>query len=138
MRTISDKTFKAHLPVILKRSGFALLVTVFLMVLTGSLEHTSIGRGIEMWTFSFLQRLLSPFESKERLPILVVDISKIPGGKDQATSRDTLKEIVGAIVAQHPAVIGIDIDFSPDAGGWKTDDDPEFFDSYFSSCTRNE
>jgi hypothetical protein len=42
------------------------------------------------------------------LPILVVDISKIPGGKDLLTSRARLMEIVKAIADQEPKGIAVD------------------------------
>lgn len=111
---------------ILKRVALGILVTLSLMAATKYVETTQIGRDAEKYTFGKLQKLLPSFS--ENMPVVVVDITKIPGGKDQATSRTALKQTLAAIVAQKPIAVGIDVDFSPDVNGWQTDDDPKFFD----------
>jgi CHASE2 domain-containing sensor protein len=106
-----------------------LLVTLLLVTGKMLLEKTVIGHRAEALTFEFLQGQLSPFNRKERLPVLVVDISQIPGGKaGEITPRKPLAEIIEAIADQQPRAIAIDIDFSPDRQGWRTDNDPDFFD----------
>lgn len=109
-----------------KRILIGLLVTVLLTSAIKYAESTRPGKDAEKWLFANLQRLLPSFS--EDLPVLVVDTSRIPGGKDQVTSREALKQTLTAIVAQRPAGVGVDIDFSPDVDGWQLDDDPKFFD----------
>jgi CHASE2 domain-containing protein len=101
-------------------------VTILLTSAIKYVESTQPGRDTEEWLFAQLQRLLPSF-SKD-LPLLVIDMSRIPGGKDQVTSRETLKLTLTAIVAQRPAAVGVDLDFSPGFDGWQLDDDPKFFD----------
>jgi len=66
----------------------------------------------------------------ERLPVVVVDIWPIKGGKDigSTTDRKALRELIGAIAAAHPRAIGVDIDFSPNTDGPADDQDQGFFD----------
>ena len=101
-------------------------VTLLLMGSTRYVETTNPGKDAEKYIFAHLQRLLPPFS--EDLPILVVDIGKIPGGKDQVTSREALRETLTAIVAQRPTAVAIDVDFSPGTDDWQSLDDPRFFD----------
>jgi hypothetical protein len=103
-----------------------MIVTVLLMLGIKYLEHTDFGQKFETITFEYLQRLLPSFS--EEMPSVVVDMSKIPGSKDQPTSREVLRQTLTAIVAQKPAAVGVDVDFSPDVNGWIVDDDPKFFD----------
>lgn len=110
----------------LKRILTGLMVTVLLTSAIKYVESTQPGKDAEKWLFAQLQRLLPPFS--EDLPVLVVDLSRIPGGKDQVTSRETLKQTLTAIVAQRPVAVGVDLDFSPGFDGWQLDDDPRFFD----------
>jgi len=108
-----------------KRILLATLVTILMIAATKYVESTPTGKGVEKLIFANLQRLLPPFS--EDLPIVVVDMSKIPGGKDQVTSREALKRTLTAIVAQRPSAVGIDVDFSPDVDGWQALEDPSFF-----------
>jgi CHASE2 domain-containing sensor protein len=101
------------------------LITILMIAVTKYVESTPTGKEIEKFTFANLQRLFPPFS--EDLPIVVVDMSKILGGKDQVTSREALKQTLTAIVAQRPSAVGIDVDFSPGVDGWQAPDDPDFF-----------
>jgi hypothetical protein len=109
----------------LRRILLGTLVTILMIAATKYVESTRTGKDAEKLIFANLQRLLPPFS--EDLPIVVVDMSKIPGGKDQVTSREALKQTLTAIVAQRPSAVGIDVDFSPDVDGWQAPDDPSFF-----------
>ncbi len=110
----------------LKRILLATFVTLLLLSAMKYVESTQPGKDAEKYLFAQLQKLLPSYS--EDLPILVVDLGKIPGGKDQATSRDALKRTLVAIVEQRPIAVGVDVDFSPDVSGWQVDTDPEFFD----------
>jgi CHASE2 domain-containing sensor protein len=114
---------------LLKRLLLGLAATALLVAGKIWLEHTSFGHRIEVAAFEFLQAPLSPFTGPEPLPIIVVDISRLPGGElEQPTPRDKLREMLTAITEQRPKVVGLDIDFSPTTSGWVSPDDPKFFD----------
>lgn len=108
-------------------SGFVL--TTVLVVTIRLVEHTAAGHWLELRTFEVLQGQIAPFNPDENLPIVVVDISKVTGGKDEATPRGKLEEIITAIGDKHPRAIAVDIDFSPEEGKWITQDDETFFDN---------
>lgn len=64
-------------------------------------------------------------------PIVIVDISGLPPGKDGATPRKQLRNIIGQVMQWNPRSVGIDIDFSPSEKFpeyWATHDDPGFMD----------
>lgn len=109
------------------RLVWSALATVVLLAATYAFHFTDWGHRLELSAFEFLQNRL-PSTANEELPIVVVDIGKVPGGKDGPTPRAKLREIIDALVKHRPVVVGIDINFSPDASGWKVDDDPTFFD----------
>ncbi|HKY52796.1 MAG TPA: CHASE2 domain-containing protein [Anaerolineales bacterium] len=110
-----------------ERLFWSAFTIVVLLAATHALHFTDKGHRLELDTYEFLQNLL-PSGADEELPITVVDIGKVPGGKDGPTSRPKLREMIDALAKHRPAVIGIDINFSPGATGWKVDDDPKFFD----------
>jgi hypothetical protein len=127
--TASDLPAKPkRFPPMLKRLGLGMLVTLLLMTVVKFIERTSVGHRIETLTFEALQGQKQSFDSEKELPIIVVNMSQIPGGNGQVTSRDELRKTIAAIAAQHPSAVGIDVDFSPGLNGWQADDDPEFFD----------
>ncbi len=103
------------------------LATLILLGVTYVFHFSEAGHRLELSAFEFLQNRL-PTTAKERLPIVVVDIGKVPGGKDGFTPRAKLREIISALIKHRPAAIGIDVNFSPGPTGWKLDDDPKFFD----------
>ena len=121
----STHTTLTNPTVMFRRLLLATLVTILMIGATKYVESTSIGKDAEKLIFAHLQRLLPPFG--EDLPIVVVDMNKIPGGKNQVTSREALKQTLTAIVAQRPSAVGIDVDFSPNLDGWQAPDDPSFF-----------
>lgn len=106
---------------------FGILATAVLLASTQGLEHFGFGQSFETFAFKWLTWSMSSFTG-EALPVVVVDIHELPGGKDGATPRDELKTLMQDIAAAHPRAIAVDIDFSPDARGWMTPDDPDFFD----------
>jgi CHASE2 domain-containing sensor protein len=109
--------------------AFGLLVTGLLVGAKISFEHTALGHRVERWAYEVLHFQLPYFNQSEELPVVVVDISKMPGGRAGApTSREELKKLLGAIAAEKPSAIAVDVDFSPDGKGWITDDDPQFLD----------
>jgi CHASE2 domain-containing sensor protein len=109
--------------------GLGLLVTFLLVGAKVCFEHTTRGHHLEQWTYNLLHSHLPYFDRAEELPVVIVDISKIQGGRgDAPTPRGDLKRLLTAIAAEKPSAIAIDVDFSPDGKGWITDDDPEFFD----------
>jgi CHASE2 domain-containing sensor protein len=109
-----------------KRLGIGLTVTVVLMAATMAAEHTHWGSKGEKWAFEWFQELLSEFDRD--LPVKVIDTSTIPSGKYGQTSRSELLQAIEAVVAQHPAAVGVDIDVSPEGDHYVDDNDPQFFD----------
>jgi hypothetical protein len=106
------------------------LIAVLLIGTKFYLEsETEVGYRVQLLATEFLLGRLPTFSPEERLPVLVVDISRVPGGKeDQVTPRSTLEALIGQIASYHPSAIAVDIDFSPNETGWMTPTDPQFFD----------
>lgn len=104
-----------------------LVATAVLFAATSAFEHTSMGERAEAYAYRLLLSFMSPFTGTA-LPVVVVDIGAMPGGKDGPTPRDRLRDLLTSIAAEQPRAIAVDIDFSPDETGWKTSDDPAFFD----------
>lgn len=111
----------------LKHIAIGLIATGLLLAATTLFGKTQWGHALEVQAYKFLQSALPSF-SGGPLPVVVVDISKLPGGKDLATPRAQLRELVDAIAKVSPRAIALDIDFSPTESGWMTPADPEFFD----------
>lgn len=121
---LKDENFKD----LLRYIKHGLLVTVCLVLLKIYIEHQPIGHKLELLACELLQGQLSAVDG-EKLPVLVVDISKMRGGKaDDVTPRKELKALIEAIAREHPRAIAIDIDFSPDGQGWIVEDDDQFLD----------
>jgi CHASE2 domain-containing sensor protein len=103
---------------------YALKGLVLIAVITTidhAIESTTFGKQLELASYNLLQFQLSPDEDP---PVTVVDISDLQqedvshdGRTVRATPRDALREMIVAIVEQHPKAIGVDIDFSPDQSG---------------------
>lgn len=104
-----------------------LLAGILLVSLKLALEVTPVGRALEMQTYALLHSVL-PAHAGERLPIVVVDISDVPGGKDHPTPRARLQELIDALITVGPKAIGVATDFSPNESGWQTLADVGFFD----------
>lgn len=111
-----------------KRICAGLLATVVLAGANKLIEGTRATQEIERLAFRILQYQLSDFSGAKRLPVVVVDMSRVPGRGGQVTSREVLRSTLEAIVAQRPATVGVDVDFSPNGTGWIVDSDPQFFD----------
>lgn len=107
--------------------GRGVLITLMLVLVNVSFEQTAPGRWLEFRTFELLNSFLPAFD-QERLPVVVIDISQVPGSKEAVTPRQTLRELIEAIADQEPAAIALDIDFSPDDNGFKSDEDPKFLE----------
>lgn len=122
---------------IAKYISVGLLITVLLVAAKLLIEKQPIGHRAEILTYEFLQGQLSPFSSGERLPVLVVDINKIPGGKDLPTPRGPLMKLTDAIANEGAKAIAIDVDFAPGETGWSSaDDDPEGDPLFFEYCLK--
>lgn len=112
---------------VFKHIAIGLTATLLLLLAKLSFEQTQPGRTAERHAYELLQNVLPKF-SGARLPVVVVDISDVPGGKDHPTPRAQLQALIGAITAHAPTALAIDIDFSPNERGWITPADPAFFD----------
>lgn len=116
---------------ILKAFAIGIVVTGLLVAGKWGLEQTSFGHRLELLAYEFLQKRLSPFDPNNPLPVVVLDISKMKGGKDGTdTSRKQLLELVEALVMTEPRVIAVDVNFSPSRkGDLSGEDDFGFFDN---------
>jgi tetratricopeptide (TPR) repeat protein/CHASE2 domain-containing sensor protein len=113
--------------VVLVYIGIGVLTTLLLTGLKLAIEHSAWGHEMELWAFGKLQGSLTDIDKNN--PVVLVDISDLPGGQaGQITSRDKLKEIVNALAEQGPLAIAVDIDFSPKANRYAPGDE-DFFDS---------
>src|ERR1041385_1099139 len=115
---------------ILRDSLKGLLFIALILAAKEAFEHTEMGEQLELAGYVYLQHHLAA----DDVPVQILDISDLGvseirsnGRVYRATSRDTLEKLIQAIADQGPKAIGIDIDFSPDANGYLTPGDPEFF-----------
>lgn len=103
-----------------------------LLLLAGILvfERTDLGHRVESYGYEVLQSSLPSFSPREEMPVVVVDVGGLGGGREgQPTPRAQLEEVVGAIARQNPRAIALNMDFSPNVdGGWHNNDDWEFLD----------
>jgi tetratricopeptide (TPR) repeat protein/CHASE2 domain-containing sensor protein len=111
--------------------GTYVVVGVITTLLLGGVklvwEKTSPGHDFEVWMFGKLQSQLPSVDRDN--PIVILDISGLPGGKPgEPTSREKLTEIIGALAMQRPRAIAVDVNFSPKPTHFATDDDANFFD----------
>ncbi len=105
------------------------IVTVILVSVKLYIETLPIGHRVELLTYEFLNSQIPAFSPEVEMPVVVLDISQIPGGKSgTVTSRETLKEIINELINQKVRAIAIDIDFSPNDKGWIDKKDPQFFE----------
>ena len=105
------------------------LTTFLLIVVKFAVEHTSWGHEFELWVFGELQGSLPAIDLDN--PVVVVDISRLPGGRvDKPTPREDLKTIISALadLQPQPRAIAIDINFSPKGPKYSAADDEEFFE----------
>jgi CHASE2 domain-containing sensor protein len=105
---------------------YGVLATAIILATTQILEHLGYAQFFETLAYKWLTWSMSPFTGRA-LPVVVVDIHELPGGKDGPTPRAGLRALLETMVTEaHPRAIAVDIDFSPDAKGWMTPDDPGF------------
>jgi len=64
-------------------------ITVLSIITELALEQSEAGHRTESLTYELLQGQLSSFNPNEPLPVVVVDICQLRGGKDDATSRES-------------------------------------------------
>jgi CHASE2 domain-containing sensor protein len=106
---------------------YGMLATAALLAITQALEHLGYAQFFETLAYKCLTWSMSPFTGRP-LPVVVVDIHELPGGKDGPTPRAELRALLDTMLTDaHPRAIAVDIDFSPDTKGWMTPDDPGFF-----------
>ena len=87
-----------------------LLFALVMVLVKIAIEHTGPGHALEMAGYKFLQHRLSATQ----VPIQILDIGSLAVDPlVDATPREPLKRIIGAVADQNPAAIGVDIDFSP-------------------------
>ncbi|MBI5721433.1 MAG: CHASE2 domain-containing protein [Burkholderiales bacterium] len=109
------------------------LVALGLLGVQFVLHATPPGQWIERETYALLADQL-PLFRLDGPAVTVLDISHISGGAtpgradEQVTPRGELRTLLDAIAAERPLAVAIDIDFSPDHRGWKSREDPAFFD----------
>jgi serine/threonine protein kinase/CHASE2 domain-containing sensor protein len=123
-----SRATNSHFGRVLLEVLLGLSITVVFLMLKGAFGTTTPGRLLnEMLTFWVQAR---PSFRVPELPVAVVDISKLDAVAvaGRPSPRAQLEEIVGAIVNQNPAAIGIDVDFSPEDGGWTQRGGPQFFE----------
>ena len=109
--------------------AIGLLATLVLVGLKVVVEHTSWGKENELWVFGKLQSSLSSIDLDN--PVVVLDISSLPGGKPgQPTPRENLKIIIQALseLVPKPRAIAVDVNFSPRGIHYAAPGDDEFFD----------
>jgi CHASE2 domain-containing sensor protein len=112
-----------------------LLITALLIGAKIVFEHSALGHRVELLTYELLQGQLTGID-KDPLPVVVLDISAIPGGTaGQPTPRADLTKLIEAIAAGSATTksraIGIDIDFSP---GLQGPQDPLHDATFFDFC----
>ncbi len=109
-------------------------ITVALIITQLVLERYVIGFGNTLRGYEWLQSVLKPLRQMRNPSVIVVDISKLPGGHSEQVKTDSSKllEIIKAIADYQPQAIAVDIDFSPpDSGpeaGQTSAADRQFFD----------
>ena len=107
-----------------------ILTTVILVGAKIVFDQTDPGRRFESYSYETLQSSLPYSTHRDNMPVIVVDISKLEGDKDdKPTPRDKLTELIDAIAKENSRAIAIDIDFSlREDNNWQDYNDPDFFD----------
>jgi CHASE2 domain-containing sensor protein len=89
-------------------------------------DRSGLGQRIERMTYEMLQGQLSPNFSTSSFPVALVDIGNLARNEvdqgEPVTPRESLIDLILAVADQEPRAIGVDIDFSPDAGGYAPND----------------
>jgi CHASE2 domain-containing sensor protein len=93
-------------------------VTLILIFAAQWIEGQRWGRELQTMAYEALQTQIPAFDRNAPPAVVVVDISKIPGGIPALPiSRQKLDALVQAIAKSRPMAIGIDVDFSPNLDG---------------------
>jgi CHASE2 domain-containing sensor protein len=110
--------------------AIGLFTTLILLAGILAFERTDLGYRVESYGYEVLQSYLPSFNPGEDMPVVVVDVGELGGGREgHPTPRAKLEEVVGAIARQNPRAIALNMDFSPnEEGGWQNNDDWEFLE----------
>lgn len=117
-----------------RQIGMAFLIMGVIFGVQNWLANSSFAEYLRNISFPWFEALL-PGTTRDRMPVVVVDISLISGGTlAQPMKREALKLVIDQLHQAQAKVVGIDIDFSPTSKGWVVRDaekggiaDPEFF-----------
>lgn len=99
------------------------------------LEATPFGRQVRIGAYELMQGRLRSAAKPQTLQVVVVGIDGIAPvtlqdgfcGARLITPRDQILRLLQDIAGHSPAAIGVDIDFSPECGGFQSAGDPAFF-----------
>lgn len=107
-----------------------LITTGILLAAKIVFEQTDPGQRLEAYGYETLQSYLPYFTPRADMPVVVINIDKLEGGKeDHPTPRHDLEVILDALAKERPKAIALDMDFSPtEDHAWQAADDPDFFD----------
>ncbi len=119
----------------------SLAITAVLCGINWLVGDTEFGKQVEEVAYDILQNRLSSAPATANPRVIVVDISNIPLRPAQSlepgavTDRKPLGYLVDSLVKMPnpPKVIGLDVDFSPDAHGYADVDDPDLFDAFLAA-----
>jgi CHASE2 domain-containing sensor protein len=78
------------------------------------IEHTSVGMRPELFAFQALQAMVSALNSKQDLPVAVLDISEIESRNGQVINLQKLREIISALAEQRPCAIAVHVALDPE------------------------
>ena len=93
---------------------WACVFTGVLLGLNLLLEKVELGERLKILAYNAIQHRLQAPVDKSKLPVVVVDISELPGTVGHVlTSRTELTALIAAIARKGPKAIGLDIDCSP-------------------------
>lgn len=111
-----------------------LVITAVVVGINHQIEHTGVGRWLELMMYDFLQFRLQTELPAHRMPITVVDIRDLPGPDSPGrltpvTPRRNLEEILLALHDCGAQAVGVDIDASPPAGEPLGPADRHFFET---------
>ena len=110
-----------------------IVLSAIVALLAAFLGQQNFGNDFKWITFRLIQRQLTPLPKS---PVAVVDVSDLlRDNKTEVTPRKELLALIKVLASNNPAVIGIDIDFSPSIDPvtskeqFLTSSDPGFFDA---------
>jgi CHASE2 domain-containing sensor protein len=128
----ADESSNRHVWFRLKPLIFGAIITALLIRVGHQFEPTTLGRWSGFQAFRLLHLGLTRADEWDQLPVVIVDIGHLSGGRYNATSRQDLLALVLAIAKEKPAAIAIDLDFSP-LDGKVLSEDKDFF---FHECLK--